>query len=380
MVMPKKEHSLRLDNPRLYSIWAGMKDRCHNPNSKSYYHYGGRGITYDKRWEKFKNFYNDLQESYYNHVKEFGEKDTTIDRINADGNYELSNVRWATIIQQNYNKRNFKHSTPYRGICYKNKINKYRVELGSLFIKECKSLEDAVRYRIAAEKKYLGESPLEKDLANGNIQHERDTEELSSCNYVSEGKDTNGEILRVNYKKLYAHYTEIKSSCYNKANRLYKYCGALGITLSDDWDNFNKFLYWALDNDYTEDKYVARKDMQGNFTPDNCYISNTIQSILAYNKYGMSNKEEYFTEIKTIYRNMMNRCYKETDKTYSRFGELGIKVCSKWKDSFKNFYDDIIDIYRENKYRGKSVMFGRYDSSKDFTPDNCGMVSRGYKG
>lgn len=232
MVMPKKEHSLSKDNPRLYRIWTGMKGRCNNTNIKSYKHYGGRGITYDKRWEKFEFFYEDVGKSYNEHVLKFGEKDTTIDRINADGNYELSNVRWATIIQQNYNKRNFKHSTPYRGICYKNKINKYRVELGSLFIKECKSLGDAVRYRIAAEKKYLGESPLEEDLANGNIQHERD--DITTCKLDYNTKDADGISYRIKYKKLYAQYSGIKTSCYNKKDYAYRYYGEVGITICDE--------------------------------------------------------------------------------------------------------------------------------------------------
>ena len=40
----------------------------------------------------------------------------------------------------------------------------------------------------------------------------------------------------------------------------------------------------------------------------------------------------------------------------------------------------MIDTYRNNKHKGMEVMFSRYDSSKDFTPDNCGMVKHGYKG
>ena len=76
----------------------------------------------------------------------------------------------------------------------------------------------------------------------------------------------------------------------------------------------------------------------------------------------------------------MNKCYKEVDKRYAKFGSRGIKVCDRWKNSFDNFYDDMIDTYGENKHKGMEVMFSRYDSSKDFTPDNCGMVKHGYKG
>lgn len=94
-----------MSNTRFYSIWAGLKDRCKNINSPEYSNYGGRGITYDPRWDDFNNFYNDMYESYIQHVEEYGEKDTTIDRIDVNGNYCKYNCRWATIKEQNKNKR-----------------------------------------------------------------------------------------------------------------------------------------------------------------------------------------------------------------------------------------------------------------------------------
>src|SRR6476620_8753829 len=48
----------------LFSVWIGMKQRCDNPKSNGYKHYGGRGITYEDRWKEFKNFYDDMIEGY----------------------------------------------------------------------------------------------------------------------------------------------------------------------------------------------------------------------------------------------------------------------------------------------------------------------------
>jgi hypothetical protein len=33
-----------------------MRNRCNNPNATNYEDYGGPGITYSKRWERFEHF------------------------------------------------------------------------------------------------------------------------------------------------------------------------------------------------------------------------------------------------------------------------------------------------------------------------------------
>jgi hypothetical protein len=95
-----------MTNTRLFRIWSNMKNRCLNLKDEHYPNYGGRGIIVCKRWLKFENFLEDMYESYLKHVEEFGEKDTSIDRYpNNDGDYKLSNCRWATLAEQNRHTR-----------------------------------------------------------------------------------------------------------------------------------------------------------------------------------------------------------------------------------------------------------------------------------
>lgn len=85
---------------RLYRIWANMKSRCYNPGSDRYDSYGARGITVCDEWrESYVEFEKWALLSGYNDL-------LTIDRINVNGNYEPSNCRWSTNVEQGNNKTN----------------------------------------------------------------------------------------------------------------------------------------------------------------------------------------------------------------------------------------------------------------------------------
>lgn len=100
-------HGMR--HTRIYSIFIDIKKRCYNKNSRGWKFYGSKGITCE--WSSFEQFRDDMFESYGEHVSKFGEKQTTIERIDINGNYCKQNCRWATLLEQANNKKNNKFLT-----------------------------------------------------------------------------------------------------------------------------------------------------------------------------------------------------------------------------------------------------------------------------
>lgn len=105
-----------MKNTRFYQTWTGMLQRCRSSNLASWKNYGGRGIKVCKRWNKFENFRDDMLDSYLKHCEDFGVKETEIDRINVNGNYEQKNCRWATNKEQANNKRKSNFINPFPSI------------------------------------------------------------------------------------------------------------------------------------------------------------------------------------------------------------------------------------------------------------------------
>ena len=78
-----------------YKAFQSMKQRCLNPNNKSYKNYGGRGIKICERWME-RNGFN-------NFIEDMGHKPSakhSIDRMNNDEDYSPENCRWTTQAEQ----------------------------------------------------------------------------------------------------------------------------------------------------------------------------------------------------------------------------------------------------------------------------------------
>lgn len=91
----------RWKNPsrtKTYNSWNSMRSRCYRSADKCFNLYGGRGIKICDRWiNNYDNFYYDMGECPEN---------MSLDRIDPNGIYEKTNCRWASMKEQQTNRRN----------------------------------------------------------------------------------------------------------------------------------------------------------------------------------------------------------------------------------------------------------------------------------
>ena len=100
-----------------------MRQRCLNPNNCNYSYYGAKGVTICDSWNSFETFMEDMGPQ---------PEGTTLDRYPLTrGNYEPSNCRWATPLEQTQNRDFFTRETtsPTPYISKRTDNGTYRVQL-----------------------------------------------------------------------------------------------------------------------------------------------------------------------------------------------------------------------------------------------------------
>lgn len=99
--------------------------------------------------------------------------------------------------------------------------------------------------------------------------------------YLTEGKIRSCGCLKSESKKthglsrhpLYRTWIDMKLRCYDEKHSAYKYCGACGVKVFEQWLDFMTFYKWAIEYGWEKGKIFARVNHENDYTPDNCFFT-----------------------------------------------------------------------------------------------------------
>ena len=93
---------------------------------------------------------------------------------------------------------------------------------------------------------------------------------LSCGCYVCENAGALNKTHGMSKTRIYRIWKGLRNRCYNQRLPQYSDWGGRGITVCEEWTNFESFYKWAIANGYRDDLSIDRIDNDGNYEPKNC--------------------------------------------------------------------------------------------------------------
>lgn len=313
---------------RIYKIWTSMKSRCSEKWATNTH--GARGIYVCDKWNKdgeegFLPFYEWSIANGY-------QENLTLERLDVDGPYSPENCTWATVAEQNRNKRNnlrievngetvtlsqYYYSKPGRQIPYSVAAMRYRngwtlEEIfsiphggkrkgGSIFPTKPKKEKVPL---VRPKKMYLSER--QRDWSGVQVGEVTVLYPIHTPDHVKSGsnrqyfwamcscgkeyaishhtlkknvlacRECSRLIVGARYhvpdrkrnKRLRKIWLDMKRRCREDGMLNYR---DRGIRVCPVWYNdFYEFYTWATNNGYDHHLTLDRIDVNGNYCPENC--------------------------------------------------------------------------------------------------------------
>ena len=96
--------------------------------------------------------------------------------------------------------------------------------------------------------------------------------------------------------RLYHIWNGMRGRCLHESCAGYKYYGAKGVSICEDWGDFDNFKKWALNNGYKDGLTLDRIDNKKGYSPNNCrWVTIKMQENNRSNNRRLFYKGEYKT-------------------------------------------------------------------------------------
>lgn len=145
-------------------------------------------------------------------------------------------------------------------------------------------------------------------------------ENTTSCGCYAKERSSNQ--LKKHGKKntrLYNIWCSMNERCKNKNYKAFALYGARGITVCEEWNDFQKFYDWAVSNGYNERLTIDRIDNNIGYSPTNCRWSTMEEQ---QNNRRNNHRCEIYGEVLTL---------SEISKRYNiTYGTLKSRIARGW--------------------------------------------------
>lgn len=119
--------------------------------------------------------------------------------------------------------------------------------------------------------------------------------------------------------RIYHTWHSMVSRCCFESGKNYKFYGAKGVKVCDQWKSFLSFYDWAINNGYTDNLTIERIDCNGNYEPENCkFISNLEQARNTRKTIRITSDDGYMTAAE------VSRMLDVSKSTIEKFYHLGL--------------------------------------------------------
>lgn len=196
------------------------------------------------------------------------------------------------------------------------------------------------------------------------------TKQITSLgNFAKNWELRNKALSKEQKAKERNRFSKMKQRCYNKKDKDYKYYGARGIKICDEWLNDSKkyYLFAYLNHSYLEDMTIDRIDANKGYSPKNCRFINTAKNVTVnfigskqidspnfreYRDYGSLYESQY---VKKYFGDVSEKIARDRRKSgWSVYESLkipcGISRKTFWKEIFskKRAFDNEIFLQRSD--------------------------------